>query len=58
MSNNDMTLKFIKQITSEGKRKVINIPKKHYDKLSVGKKMLLSEFEPEKMTKEELQELI
>ena len=58
MFNNDMSVKFIKNITSEGKRRVINMPKKHYDKLSVGKKMLLTEFEPEKMTKEELQELI
>lgn len=53
-----MTLKFIKNVTSEGKRRVLNIPKKHHDKIPIGKKMLIQDFEPEKMTKEELGELI
>ena len=53
-----MTLKFIKNVTKEGDRKVINIPKRHYDKIEVGKKMLVSELDLKNMTKEELQELI
>ncbi len=58
VSNNDMTLKIIKKITSEGTRRVLNIPKKYNEQCPVGKKMLIQDFEPEKMTKEELQELI
>jgi len=58
MFNNDMTLKFIKKITSEGKRKVINIPKKHYDKLSIGENVLVSKLNPKDMTKEELMEVV
>ncbi|NHZ85634.1 MAG: hypothetical protein GWP19_07115 [Planctomycetia bacterium] len=53
-----MTLKFIKNITSEGKRKVINIPKKHYEDLKLGEKVLVSKIDYNKMTKEELKELI
>lgn len=55
---NDMTLKFIKNVTVEGKRKVINIPKKYHEKIQKGKKMLVSEIEYEKMTKKEMEELI
>lgn len=58
MSNNDMTLKIIKKITSEGKRRVINMPTKHYDKLTIGKKMLIQEIDYDTMTKEELQEIM
>ena len=53
-----MTLKFIKNITSEGKRKVINIPKKHYKDLELGEKVLVSKIDYNKITKEELKELI
>lgn len=53
-----MTLKFIKKVTSEGDRRVLNIPKKHHDKVPVGKKMVISDYEPEKMTKQELQEVL
>lgn len=58
MSNNDMTLKFIKNITKEGDRRVLNIPKKYNEQCPPGKKMLIQDFEPEKMTKEELQEIM
>jgi len=53
-----MTLKIIKKITSEGKRRVINMPTKHYDKLTIGKKMLIQEVDYSTMTKEELQEIM
>ena len=53
-----MTLKFIKSITSEGKRRVINVPKKHHDKMTLGKKVLVSEIDYKKMTKEELEEIL
>ena len=53
-----MTLKFIKNITKEGERRVLNIPKKYHNKCEVGKKMLVSEINYEDMTKEELGELI
>lgn len=58
MINNDMVLKIIKNITSEGKRRVINIPTKHYDILKVGKKVLISEIDYNNISKEELQEII
>lgn len=58
MFNNDMTFKFIKKITSEGKRKVINVPKKHYNKLELGEKVIVSKLDYENMTKEELKEVI
>lgn len=58
MSNNDMALKFIKEITKEGERRVLNIPKRYKERCPAGKKMLIQDFEPENMTKEELGELI
>ena len=53
-----MTLKFIKKVTSEGKRKVINIPKRFNDKVEVGEKVLVSKLDYNNMTKEELKDLI
>jgi len=53
-----MALKFIKKITSEGKRKVINVPKRHYDKLEKGEKVLVSKLDYKNMTKEQLKEII
>jgi hypothetical protein len=52
-----MTLKIIKGITKEGTRRVINIPKKYNDQCTPGKKMLIQDFKPEEMSKEELEEL-
>lgn len=37
-----MSLKFIKKVTSEGKRKVINIPKRLDKKIEVGDDMLVT----------------
>ncbi len=53
-----MALKFSKKISSEGARRVINIPRKFYDKLLVGKEMMVSEIDYANMSKEELKELI
>lgn len=53
-----MTLKFIKKITSEGERRVLNIPKKYLLQCPVGKKMLIQDFNPSEMTREELEEII
>lgn len=53
-----MTLKFIKKVTSEGARKVLNIPKKYHDKVEVGEKLLVSKPDYKNMTNEELKELI
>jgi len=47
-----MTLKFIKKVTSEGKRKVINIPKKLNKEVEVGDDMLV-----EKLKKDYLEDL-
>lgn len=58
MINNVMTLKIIRTITSEGRRRVINVPTKNYDKLTVGKKVIVQEIDYDNMTKEELQEII
>jgi len=58
MSSNYMSVKFIKQITSEGERKVLNIPKKYDSELPIGTKMLIKKFNAEEMTKEELEELL
>lgn len=44
-----MTLKFIKKVTSEGQRKVINIPKKLNDKVEVGDDMLCTKLNLEKL---------
>ncbi len=53
-----MTLKFIKNVTKEGERKVINIPKKYHKEVEVGEKVLVSKLDYEKMSKEELKEII
>ena len=53
-----MTLKFIKNVTKEGERKVINIPKKYHEKVKVGEKVLVSKLDYDKMSKEELKEII
>ena len=53
-----MTLKFIKNITKEGERKVINIPKKYHEKVEIGEKMLVSKLNYDNMSKEELKEII
>jgi len=53
-----MTLKFIKKVTSEGKRKVLNIPKKYTEEIKPGEAMIVSRPDYEKMTKEELKEII
>ncbi len=37
-----MTLKFIKKVTKEGERKVINIPKKLNPEINVGDDMLVT----------------
>ena len=44
-----MTLKFIKKVTSEGKRKVINIPKKLNDEVKVGDDMLVTKLNLDKI---------
>ena len=53
-----MTLKFIKNVTKEGERKVINVPKKYHEIIEVGEKVLVSKLDYEKMSKEELKEII
>jgi len=53
-----MVLKFIKEITSEGERKVLNIPKRFHSQLPKGKKMLVQEINYDEMTKEELMEIL
>ena len=53
-----MTLKFIKNVTKEGERKVINIPKKFHEKVKIGEKMLVSKLDYENISKEELKEII
>lgn len=58
MINNDMEVKFIKDVTSEGKRMVINIPKKHHKKIRLGQKMIIQDLDSKNLTKEELRELI
>ena len=46
-----MTLKFIKNVTKEGERKVINVPKKYHKEVEIGEKMLVSKLDYEKCQK-------
>ena len=54
MFNNDMALKkvgkkFIKKITKEGERKVINVPKEHYNNFDYGDDVLVSKLNLEEI---------
>ncbi len=53
-----MSFKFIKNVTSEGERKVINVPKKYHEKVKIGEKVLVSKLDYDNMSKEELKEII
>jgi hypothetical protein len=44
-----MTLNFIKQITKEGKRKVINVPKKYSEDFEYGEDVLVSKIDMDKI---------
>ena len=44
-----MTCKFIKKVTSEGERRVINVPKKIYDKVKVGDDILCEKVDLDKL---------
>lgn len=58
MPINDMKSKFIKKITSEGKRKVINVPKKSEQDFQIGESVLVSKINYNELTKEEIVELL
>lgn len=53
-----MSKKFVKEITKEGKRKVINIPKKYDDDFDYKEKVLVSKLDYSKLSKEELEEIL
>ena len=48
-----MKLKFIKKVTKEGKRKIVNIPKKYYNDIDVGDDVIIQKIDINKINFED-----